>query len=455
MQNEEKIDNKYIILDYLGKGISCIVELVKESENNNLYVAKLFKQVKEESDKKYILNEIQINKLITEKKIPNSIKFINEGTLGKNKYYLILEYAPKGDLLKYIYFIDKGFKEIYSKIIYQQILKGVKACHDLRIAHRDIKINNILLDNDFIPKLCDFGCSKKFEENEDTRTREIAGTRSHYAPQFFIEGEYHDTFKDDIFSLGVVLFMLVTAYYPFDTSENSDKYYELIKNKNFEQFWKTVKNITKITNLSPEFKKLFFKLVSYEETERPSVDEILNDEWFKEIKERNSNEMEELKKELKEEFLKRDKICDEKLRLDLEKEKKNIDINNYREYGEIEKEYFNSNMLPKHIDPMLTKYMNNYIKIKGKLVPDLFMNLLANKIISENENITLEESKEELKFYIIYDEEEETNLEVIIEVELFEINNEVYYLRFTKNSGDLLKYYKYLSEIIKISKQLI
>ena len=487
MKNGDKIDNKYIIIDYLGKGYTSIIELVKECDlDNNLYIAKLF--VNEEHNSNYILNEIKINKLITEKNIPNSIKYINDGFLEeKNEYYLILEYAPKGDLLKYIYFTNEGFKEIYSKIIFLEILKGVKACHDIKISHRDLKCNNIVLDNDFNPKLCDFGCSMHFEENEDTRTRQRAGTRSHWAPQIFIEGKYHDTFKDDIFSLGVLLFNLVAADFGFELSNDSDTNYKKIKYCNFEQYWKDMEIEKKILNLSPEFKKFFVKLVSYKENDRPTVEEMLNDDWFKEIKDKNSSQMEELKKELKEEFLKREKICDKALRSELEAQKRIIESNTYRDNGFIKKEFFNSNMIPRLIDLKSIKYMNNYIKIKGNLVPDLFMNLLANKIISEQENILIKESKEFLKIDIIYEQEDEEekeveekeeeekekeeekdkekedeidtfdslNQELIIEVELFKFDKEECYLRFSKKSGDLLKYYQNLDKIIKITKKCI
>ena len=74
---------------------------------------------------------------------------------------MILDYAEKGQLFDYIYKLKVPFKEKHAKVIFYKILKTVKVMHDNHICHRDLKAENIVLDGNFNPKICDFGLSIK------------------------------------------------------------------------------------------------------------------------------------------------------------------------------------------------------------------------------------------------------------------------------------------------------
>ena len=153
------IDNKYLIKEDKGKGGTSRVFLVEEEKTKKLYAAKIL------SDYKYFDIEVEIlNELKKKNKIDNIVNLIDSGfgdiILGHSsikRHYLILEYAPKGDLSRYIKIPERGFKEEHAKLIFNKILKGVQDIHKTGICHRDLKTQNILLDNQYNPKICDFG----------------------------------------------------------------------------------------------------------------------------------------------------------------------------------------------------------------------------------------------------------------------------------------------------------
>ena len=483
--NKNTLDNKYeIIDDEFGVGGTAIVKIVKKILSENLYAAKIYYNPEEIS--KYITNEINILKYITEKKIPYITNYIDDGKgplindeaeEEEDKKYLILEYAPKGELLNYIYFPQKGFKEIYSKMIFQKILESIKALHNLGICHRDLKSDNIILDDNFNPKICDFGYSIHYEDKNNIKpNRQKIGDKSHIPPQMYYNQPYN-TFKADIFNLGVILFYIITGKFGFESSNKNNEKYNYIKEHKFEQFWNTFEIDENIKNLSPEFKNLYFKIVSYNEEERPSIDEILNDEWFNEIRNLDSNKYKELNDKLIEDFFEREKIYIENSQIEVETDIEDETSAGYNNLDNetIKKEYFSSNISPKKINLKSIKNMKNFIKIIGNLKPNVFMNYLANKIESKN-IYEIQESQDSLEFDLIYEKEEEDDNDdgdnsnneeedqdieyipekkIIIQVKLLETEKNEHYLKFMKKLGNLEEYYKILEDIIKETKTLL
>ena len=143
MESEESIDNKYIIIEQKGHGATSNVFLVKDPNTNKVYASKVLKEKSDLFDKEVeILNTL---KSINNKFIVNLIdsgtgNIIRANRPTQTKQYLVLEYAPKGELFNYIYCSHKGLGERYSKVIFSKILKGVQACHNAGICHRDLKM---------------------------------------------------------------------------------------------------------------------------------------------------------------------------------------------------------------------------------------------------------------------------------------------------------------------------
>ena len=146
---------------------------------------------------------------------PNIIK-LYDFFYEKNRIYLILEYAPNGNLFA---FLRKNYGKIPTeKLIhlYLQIASSVKYIHDHDIIHRDLKPENILLDANFNAKLCDFGWStQKCKENPRTT---FCGTYEYMAPEIFESYPYNHSV--DIWSLGKCIWNLIKPYRNFKNTNN-------------------------------------------------------------------------------------------------------------------------------------------------------------------------------------------------------------------------------------------
>ena len=218
------LDNRYVLEKELGLGASSTVYRVKDLENNNKeYALKLFKKYKTE-----IQNEIEINKKISELKSPFFVKYITSsfGCLIKEKVFkpfIVFELASKGNLLKYIKCNEKGFDEKNCNLIFAKIILMVKSLHRLGIYHRDLKLNNIILDHNYQIKLCDFGFSTIIPKGKNGKSKNIkgqCGTLQYTAPEINRNIPY-DGEKVDIFSLGVILFNLKTCQFGFKNTEGN------------------------------------------------------------------------------------------------------------------------------------------------------------------------------------------------------------------------------------------
>ena len=129
-----------------------------------------------------------------------------------NRYvFFVLEYAQNGDLLKYVKNKSK-LSESTAKRIFADIVIGLLSIHGKNVLHRDIKLDNILLDENFRPKICDFGVSR-FMINEEIIS-EQCGTPAYIAPEIIDENGYSG-FTADIWSLGVLLYAMTTGSMPF------------------------------------------------------------------------------------------------------------------------------------------------------------------------------------------------------------------------------------------------
>jgi len=475
----ERINDKYAILEKKGSGGSARVYLVKDPETEKTYAAKVLRKQTELFDKEIeLLNSLKVTNN------PYVINLVDNGAgiiilkdkAPERKQYMILEYAPKGELFKYIYWYNKqGLQEKYSKVIFAKILRGVLSLHKAGICHRDLKMQNILLDENYNPKICDFGFATFFKKD---KLKKPLGTLNYAAPEILSNTPY-DGFKVDIFSLGVVLLNLVTCKIGFQEATKMDPFYRYIIGNSYVQYWKHVGD--QIKGISNELKKLYYRMVSYKPNERPSIEEILNDAWFKEIRDLNEDQLKQLEKEIQEEFLKREPIVNENLKLETEEESSSS-LDRNKGIEDEEKEYFDLSLKPKYAKTGIN--MRNYIKIEGNLIPAKFMNHLANKVCQKfKDNCKIDESKGALKFNITFEDDVEDEVEIpkeleeefaklgiegdgeinknllkkdcVIQCKLFQSLNGGHILKFSKKGGELEDYYKNLETLISLVKQIL
>jgi serine/threonine protein kinase len=145
-------------------------------------------------------------------------------------------------------------------------------------------------------KLIDFGFAAKCvdSENKPKKLKRSIGTAYYCAPKI-LEGNSYDGIKADIFSIGAILFVLMTKNFGFAeakvnniSSNIRNLLYKLIKVKRYDRYWELLERYFKIRNLSPKFKNLYLKMVAYNPEERPTIEEIRQDEFLVDIV--NSNE---------------------------------------------------------------------------------------------------------------------------------------------------------------------
>jgi len=470
---EEQIGSKYLIKEKLGRGLNANIFLVTEKEGNKAYIAKVFKEEEDEDDEEQYQflydKEIEILNILKPYNNPYIVNIIDSGESEiirkkkdplKAKYY-ILEYAAYGSLFDFIYYNQNGLGELYSKVIFSKIMEGIKFCHAHDICHRDLKLENILLDNGFCPKISDFGFACINKPN----LTQYLGTLVYMAPEIHSQTPY-DGKKADIFSLGAALIILVTGLLGFNKATKDDMYYKKIKERDIEKYWEILNR----NRLSPEFKDLYIKMVSYEPNSRPTAEEVLKHPWFNEIKEMNLEQRENLDKEIKEELLRLSIVVKEKSQKEMRAVDRIIDQPIYRtRCFEDKDEYFlNHNIKPKIID--IPMNVNNSIKIKGYINPIRFMNFLCDKLIKKfgTESCYIETSKKKLELYITFEEEEEKeeeetneekedneqNNELIIQIKLYE-NNDEFILRFSLKKGDRKNFLDKFNIISGLVKNII
>lgn len=308
MQNVNTIGNIYTIIRSLDCDSSSHMYKVRNINNNTEYEAKV-RVINRGND---FDRELQIATNASALNNPYIIHLNNygigtiqnHGNIVNNKNYLIFDYCSKRDLLRYIQL--RRFNEKQAKFIFKKILNGVQALHGAGIFHADLRPENILLDTQFNPKISYFALSRIFRQNNvNIPMNGYFGTRNYKAPQRFLNVPYNGD-KADIFSLGVILFFLVTHLSPFPSARNDDLYYRQIRNKNENKYWNMLPNEIQTYNLSPEVKRLFFRMVAFNEDDRPTLDQILADHWFDEIRNLDNQQLNQIENNVRNEFTARE-----------------------------------------------------------------------------------------------------------------------------------------------------
>jgi len=265
------------IISKLGSGGFSKVYKVKRKIDNQIYALKKV-QILNLSEKQKLnsLNEIRVLASIKNKYIVNYKEaFIDEKDCS---LCLVMEYADRGDLANRIkqqkekgkYFNEKDIWKVFI-----QLLKGLKSLHDMGILHRDIKCSNIFLFSDGVAKLGDLNVCKILSNDILGHTQ--AGTPAYAAPEVWMEKPYG--LKSDIWSLGCVLYEMITLHMPF-RAENMVKLYNKV----------LIGEYIKIPNkFSDELGWIISQMINSDINKRLTCGEILNCDCIKNRLEENKN----------------------------------------------------------------------------------------------------------------------------------------------------------------------
>jgi serine/threonine-protein kinase SRK2 len=203
---------------------------------------------------------------------PNVIRFV-EVLLTPTHLAIVMEYAAGGELFERI--CGKGrFGEDEARVFFQQLVSGLEYCHTHGVAHRDLKLENTLLDGSATPrlKICDFGYSK--HSLIDSEPKSTVGTPAYIAPEVLSRKAY-DGKAADVWSCGVTLFVMVVGAYPFEDPSDA------------RNFRKTIQRILSVNYafpaaipLSNECKDLIARIFVVDTSQRLNIAGIKSHAWF-------------------------------------------------------------------------------------------------------------------------------------------------------------------------------
>ncbi|XP_049582706.1 serine/threonine-protein kinase SIK2 isoform X1 [Syngnathus scovelli] len=199
----------YDIERTLGKGNFAVVKLARHRIAKTEVAIKIIDKTQLDAvNLEKIYREVQIMKMLDH---PHIIK-LYQVMETKNMLYLVTEYAKNGEIFDYLAKHGR-LSEIEARRKFWQILSAVEYCHNRKIVHRDLKAENLLLDGHMNIKIADFGFGNFFEPGEPLAT--WCGSPPYAAPEIF-EGQQYEGPQLDIWSMGVVLYVLVCGALPFD-----------------------------------------------------------------------------------------------------------------------------------------------------------------------------------------------------------------------------------------------
>ncbi|XP_019200337.1 PREDICTED: CBL-interacting protein kinase 18-like [Ipomoea nil] len=208
--------------------------------------------------------EISVMGLI---KHPNVVQ-LYEVMATKSKIFLVLEYVKGGELFNKV---AKGrLVESVARKYFQQLIDAVEFCHNRGVYHRDLKLENLLLDEDGNLKVSDFGLSALAEsKQQDDLLHTTCGTPAYVAPEVISRKGYNGE-KADIWSCGVILFVLLAGYLPFHSSNLMEMYRRITKAEYRCPSW-----------FPQEVRRLLSKILDPNPHTRLSIAKIKQHSWFK------------------------------------------------------------------------------------------------------------------------------------------------------------------------------
>uniref|UniRef100_A0A8C6T8M0 non-specific serine/threonine protein kinase n=1 Tax=Neogobius melanostomus TaxID=47308 RepID=A0A8C6T8M0_9GOBI len=199
----------YDIERTLGKGNFAVVKLARHRITKTEVAIKIIDKTQLDAvNLEKIYREVQIMKMLAH---PHIIK-LYQVMETKNMLYLVTEYAKNGEIFDYLAKHGR-LSETDARRKFWQILSAVEYCHNRNIVHRDLKAENLLLDGHMNIKIADFGFGNFFQPGEPLTT--WCGSPPYAAPEVF-EGQQYEGPQLDIWSMGVVLYVLVCGALPFD-----------------------------------------------------------------------------------------------------------------------------------------------------------------------------------------------------------------------------------------------
>nr|XP_010911872.1 serine/threonine-protein kinase SAPK7 [Elaeis guineensis] len=258
---------KYEVVKDIGSGNFGVAKLMRNKETKELVAMKCIERGRR-------IDENVLREIINHRSLrhPNIIRF-KEVVLTPTHLAIVMEYAAGGELFERICNAGR-FSEDEARYFFQQLISGVSYCHFMQICHRDLKLENTLLDGSPAPrlKICDFGYSKSSLLH--SRPKSTVGTPAYIAPEI-LSGREYDGKLADVWSCGVTLYVMLVGAYPFEDQNDPRNLRKTIQKVMQVQY-----KIPEYVHISRDCRQLISRLFVANPARRITIKEIKNHPWF-------------------------------------------------------------------------------------------------------------------------------------------------------------------------------
>ncbi|XP_048862613.1 serine/threonine-protein kinase MARK1-like isoform X1 [Brienomyrus brachyistius] len=260
--DEQPHVGNYRLLKTIGKGNFAKVKLARHVLTGREVAVKIIDKTQlNPTSLQKLFREVRIMKILNH---PNIVKLF-EVIETEKTLYLVMEYASGGEVFDYL--VAHGrMKEKEARAKFRQIVSAVQYCHQKQIVHRDLKAENLLLDADMNIKIADFGFSNEFTVGSKLDT--FCGSPPYAAPELF-QGKKYDGPEVDVWSLGVILYTLVSGSLPFDGQNLKELRERVLRGKYRIPFY-----------MSTDCENLLKKLLVLNPVKRGSLEQVMKDHWM-------------------------------------------------------------------------------------------------------------------------------------------------------------------------------
>ncbi|XP_036406180.1 MAP/microtubule affinity-regulating kinase 3-like isoform X6 [Megalops cyprinoides] len=260
--DEQPHIGNYRLLKTIGKGNFAKVKLARHILTGREVAIKIIDKTQlNPTSLQKLFREVRIMKILNH---PNIVKLF-EVIETEKTLYLVMEYASGGEVFDYL--VAHGrMKEKEARAKFRQIVSAVQYCHQKHIVHRDLKAENLLLDADMNIKIADFGFSNEFTLGSKLDT--FCGSPPYAAPELF-QGKKYNGPEVDVWSLGVILYTLVSGSLPFDGQNLKELRERVLRGKYRIPFY-----------MSTDCENLLKRFLVLNPTKRGTLEQIMKDRWI-------------------------------------------------------------------------------------------------------------------------------------------------------------------------------
>ncbi|KAG9144175.1 hypothetical protein Leryth_023164 [Lithospermum erythrorhizon] len=422
---------KYELGRTLGEGSFAKVKFATNVQTHQVVAIKIIDRqrvLRHKMVEQYLSLPLKIKREISTMKMikhPNVLNLF-EVMGSKSKIYIVLEYVDGGELFDKITKFGK-LKEDEARKYFHQLINAVDYCHSRGVFHRDLKPENLLLDSQGVLKVSDFGLSAISKQvREDGLLHTACGTPNYVAPEVLKDKGYQGT-AADVWSCGVILFVLMSGYLPFD-EPNLVSLYRRINRADFSfPPW-----------FSSGSKKLITRILDPNPVTRMSISQILENDWFKKgykpprFEEEEDVHLQDV-----------DAVFGDSEELLVTERKEKPESMNAFEFISRSKSFNLENLFQKQMDIQGISKRETCFTSKSP----------ANEIMNK-----IEETAKPLGFNIDkknYKYDDESVDSDVLQIKVFEVAPSLHMVELKKINGDTLEYHKFYNTIASGLKDIV